>query len=216
MSEQRKTIPGHRQYEVDNKGNVYRIAGGRKPESIITSSIQLIKGRETGYIYVTLLTKDATADDGETYDFMASTRVSVHRLVCRAFHGEPPHGKPCVNHIDGIKGNNSPDNLKWTSISENIKHKYDTGQYRTPTGKDSPNFGLKRSKAVRKLMSLKKQGDKHPKFKGHFTFKNKRYTSARQASIATGQNQKTIARYASLKTNGWGFIPKQDTTETQP
>lgn len=45
-------------------------------------------------------------------------RHRVHRLVCIAFHGEPPNNK-CVDHIDGNKENNRSDNLRWCSWEEN-------------------------------------------------------------------------------------------------
>ena len=46
----------------------------------------------------------------------------VHRLVCLAFHGEPPEGKTEVNHIDFDTTNNRPDNLEWCSGEENRLH----------------------------------------------------------------------------------------------
>lgn len=45
----------------------------------------------------------------------------VHRLVCLAFHGEPPAGKPEVRHLDGTRDNNRPENLCWGSGSENAR-----------------------------------------------------------------------------------------------
>jgi hypothetical protein len=42
-------------------------------------------------------------------------RHSVHRLVCVAFHGEKPTIAHVVEHIDGDRGNNRADNLRWTA-----------------------------------------------------------------------------------------------------
>lgn len=42
----------------------------------------------------------------------------LHRLVAEAFVPNP-EGKPCVDHIDGDRQNNSLDNLRWVSYSEN-------------------------------------------------------------------------------------------------
>ena len=45
----------------------------------------------------------------------------VHRLVCEAFHGPSPEGKPWALHRDGNNLNNRADNLYWGSPLENAK-----------------------------------------------------------------------------------------------
>jgi hypothetical protein len=51
-------------------------------------------------------------------------QVSVHRLICAAFHGPAPQGM-AVNHKDLNRHNNNADNLEWTTQSDNVKHAYE-------------------------------------------------------------------------------------------
>ncbi len=45
--------------------------------------------------------------------------VSVHRVVCVAFHGEPPTPRHHAAHRDGNGTNNREDNLRWATPIEN-------------------------------------------------------------------------------------------------
>jgi len=45
----------------------------------------------------------------------------IHRLVATAFIGNPQN-LPEVNHLDGVKTNNRPSNLEWTSRTGNSLH----------------------------------------------------------------------------------------------
>lgn len=53
-------------------------------------------------------------------------KVSVHRLVAMAF---VPGFEPflTVNHINGDKLDNRPENLEWVTLAENTQHQWKTG-----------------------------------------------------------------------------------------
>ncbi len=46
-------------------------------------------------------------------------RHLVSRLVCLAFHGEPPEEDMAASHLDGNEENDRPGNLRWESQEEN-------------------------------------------------------------------------------------------------
>ena len=53
-------------------------------------------------------------------------RINIHRLVCISFIPNT-NKKPCVNHKNGIKSDNRPENLEWVTFSENTFHAFKKG-----------------------------------------------------------------------------------------
>ena len=47
-----------------------------------------------------------------------ATDISAHIMICTIFHGHKPHSTYTVDHIDRVKTNNTPSNLRWASKSE--------------------------------------------------------------------------------------------------
>lgn len=87
-------------YEVSSMGRVRNRRG----------AILALHPDRTGYPFV-----------GLTRDGRRTSRT-VHRLVCRAFHGEPraPHREAA--HLDGDRSNCGADNLKWVGKVQNHFH----------------------------------------------------------------------------------------------
>lgn len=89
------------------------------------SSLGRIRNDQTG-----LVMKERRNPEGYCFAALRSLGrrrdVSVHRLVAAAFI-DNPEDKPCVNHIDGNKSNNSVNNLEWCTKSENSKHSFAVG-----------------------------------------------------------------------------------------
>jgi hypothetical protein len=66
--------------------------------------------------------------DGE----MKETTISVHKLVCSAFH-DNPEKKPCVRHLDCNSMNNAASNLCWGTHIENYADGRRLGRYGPPS-----------------------------------------------------------------------------------
>ena len=85
-----KTIDSLPGYSISDKGRV------RKDES----GQIMVLSKNGGYCRITI-------------------SKHVHRLVAEAFIEKPSNDKCWVDHIDGNRSNNSVDNLRWVTPSEN-------------------------------------------------------------------------------------------------
>ena len=92
-------------YTISKQGDVYSYHRKR-----------ILKGwiEPTGYRAVALW-KDST-----------SQRYTLHTLVAQAYLPNPLC-KPQINHIDGNKLNNDPDNLEWVEVVDNVRHAFSMG-----------------------------------------------------------------------------------------
>jgi len=93
-------------YEVSEFGEIKRVLGGA--------------GKVVGRVLKPKYDKDGYL----SYCLMHQTQVwdlRGHRLVCSAFHGPAPGGKPWVLHNDGDVTNNHESNLRWGSPRENLE-----------------------------------------------------------------------------------------------
>ena len=62
----------------------------------------------------------------------------IARLVCEAFHGPAPAGKPVCMHLDENSRNNRPENLAWGSQKENLNAPGFIAYCKGRTGEDNP------------------------------------------------------------------------------
>jgi hypothetical protein len=81
-------------------------------------------------------------------------KVFAHRLIARAFvPGYEPHLS--VNHINGNKLDNRPENLEWLTVSDNSKHEWETGLIDL-RGENQPGHKLSQKQVIhiRKALRL--------------------------------------------------------------
>jgi len=93
------------------------------------------------------------------YNGYGKRKISlVHRLVCKVFH-ENPENKPCVNHIDENKANNTASNLEWCTYEENLSHGTRTAKAAKALGKAVGQYTLEGEliKVWQSTMEVKRQ-----------------------------------------------------------
>ena len=88
-------------YQINKLGEVRRIYKNGNIKSIKTSI-----NKKNNYVYVSLHHKNHT----------------LHRLLGKQFIYNP-NNKPCIDHIDRNRQNNSLDNLRWVTYKENTNNK---------------------------------------------------------------------------------------------
>jgi hypothetical protein len=74
--------------------------------------------------------------------------MKIHRLVCEAFHGDPPSTKSVVIHIDEDATNNKPENLRWGTQKENLNMPKFIAYCKARTGENSPIIKHKMKKSA--------------------------------------------------------------------
>lgn len=93
-----KKIKRNNNYSINENGEVRNDKTGHIK--------QPFTNKQNGYLIVDLYEKDKTE------------KVSIHRLLAETFIPNPEN-KLTVDHIDGNRKNNSIENLRWATYSEN-------------------------------------------------------------------------------------------------
>lgn len=110
MAEEWRLITGFQDYTVSSEGRVKRVVADQ-----CGRSGRILKQYAGRYCSVTLYR------DGKP------SCVLVHRLVCAAFHGEPPSPDHHAAHNDGDGLHNRSSNLRWATPAENEADKITHG-----------------------------------------------------------------------------------------
>lgn len=114
-NEQWRDVRGYEgYYEVSDLGRVRRVRGGR---GATVGRILRAKepNRTSDYRRVQLCRNDV------------KRTVTVHFLVCEAFHGKRPR-KKVPNHINMDKLDNRACNLEWCTLKQNAQHALKNGR----------------------------------------------------------------------------------------
>lgn len=102
-----RVIPDFEDYEISSIGEVRRRTGTIHAKF------------SPGYHMKVRINSDGYAACSLTSSCGAQKTLLVHRLVCAAFNGPPPEGKPVCAHGNGNISDNSPGNLRWATHQEN-------------------------------------------------------------------------------------------------
>lgn len=113
-----KPVLGWPQYAVSSCGQIKRILPAKG--ATLNRILQPVIHHKTGYKYVSL----GHAGISRSY--------TVHRLVAKAFFGQPPTAKHECNHRNGNKLDNRIKNLEWVTHAENGMHSYKMGMTKSP------------------------------------------------------------------------------------
>ena len=93
--------------------------------------------------------------EGYMYAKVDSQNTAVHRMVGLAFNYVNNYEKLDINHKNGSKHDNFPNNLEWSSRSENVQHAFNNGL--SKQGEDHPN-SVFTSEEIHNICNLISQG----------------------------------------------------------
>ena len=112
-----------------------------------SKQLMSIKIKANGYyqIKLTISTNDENKNSNRTYP--------LHRLLMSVFKPVENMEELVINHIDGVKTNNSLDNLEWVTYSENTQHAIRTGLW-VPKKGDECSYSKITEEQVRTICEM--------------------------------------------------------------
>ncbi|WP_447724571.1 NUMOD4 domain-containing protein [Sphingomonas koreensis] len=152
-----------------------------------------------GYCYVNL------TRDGKV------SACRVNRLVCAAYHGPAPTPAHHAAHNDGVRSNNTAQNVRWATASENMRDKDVHGT--TPRGERNGAYTAPDRRPRGKLNGRHTKPERGPRGERHGSAKldaaavraiRADSRSQRVVAAAHGVTKSTVASIKSGKT--WGFV----------
>ena len=143
--------------DIEEYEGLYQISNlGR-----VKSLPKLYKRKYNSYYTKEKILKNNLGKNGYYRVNLSGKSFYIHRLVAEAFIPNL-YDKKTINHIDGVKTNNSISNLEWATYGENNRHAIDTGLRITKTKFENHNTKLNEVQ-VKELKLLVKLG--YPKRK---------------------------------------------------
>ena len=129
MNEKYTNIPGYEhKYSISTSGEVWSFCLSRNLLQRIRSGYKSVKLSKINY--------------------------QVHRLVALTYIPNP-YGYRCINHIDGVKNNNSVENLEWCNHKQNTRHAIKMGLRRNI--KSTPEKLILRDKQQQEFIKIIKK-----------------------------------------------------------
>lgn len=121
-------------YRVGSDGSILSFKNGNK-----WKQLKLTQGKV--YLVVRL-----------TSSYRVSKVHFVHRVICKAFHGECPNEMEC-RHLDGNTHNNTSMNLAWGTHSENQMDKHRHGTMNCGVDHFRAKLTPEKVKTIREMLS---------------------------------------------------------------
>ena len=187
-------------YEISNLGRIKRLhreIHRRKMGVLVLQERILSPGVNKGYPRMLL------------YDSKGrKANFSIHRLVANAFIPNPD-GKPCIDHINGIRTDNRVENLRWCTSAEN-------------NGYELARKHISEGKIGRKNGMFGRSGKNSPSHKpvlqydldGNFI---RKYYGIMEAQRETGVQFKNISKVChGERYSAGGYFWKYDNNEDSP